>query len=312
MIRHAVATTLLGRGSAYLRPSPQSLPASGHLGRRLLASSSKAPPPTRPTPPASSRPKDQGQAAIDKAEMLHAELNEMIAARKAEKVEQLQQPIGTGFVSFLKASKPEIFNIFFAFVCVLLAWQIHGLRNGIKRLMVQNEEKEAEIDRLRGILANLSCDDGEGEENANDNSLSARVAQKCAEVVRRTFEDSEKRVGYSWILGKKLAGGDALELEKLTDEMRPVILADIQRAVGDAAFTAEELKERRVAALQEEHEVVGGESLPSVAGKEAQMGELMQILDQVHTQDLTDEQKAESGDQGEGKTTTVRRTRYAI
>ena len=103
----------------------------------------------------------------------------MIAARKAEKVEQLQQPIGTGFVSFLKASKPEIVNIFFAFVCVLLAWQIHGLRNGIKRLLAQNDEKEAEIDRLRGILATLSCDGREGEETASDNnSFSARVAKK--------------------------------------------------------------------------------------------------------------------------------------
>lgn len=240
----------------------------------------------------------------------------MIAARKAQQIEIAERPFGSGFLSFLKSSKPEIVNIFFAFVCVLLAYQIHKMRYGIRMMLAEKEEKDAEIDRLRGLLASLSegglgSDDAQ---NTNDyDSFSTKLAQKCADVVKNMFEQSEKRVGYSWILGKKLANGDALELEKLVDELQPVILTNIQSEVGDAAYTAEQLKERHVAALKAENESKSSLALdtnqPS-KGASDQMGDLMQILEDVHSQDLTDEQKAKGDDNNTG--TTVRRTRYAI
>ena len=55
------------------------------------------------------------------------------------------------------------------------------------------------------------------------------LASKCAEVVRNIFYESEKRVGYSWILGKKLASGDALEMENLVYQLDPVIMPRLQR-----------------------------------------------------------------------------------
>lgn len=242
----------------------------------------------------------------------------MVEAQKARTAEEAQRPYGSNIIAFVKASKPEIVNIFFAFICVLLAYQIHGMRAGIRKLMAAQEEKDAEIGRLRGILANLS-EDGIGaseEEDSNYNSFSARLAQKCAEVVRNVFEQSEKRVGYSWILGKKLASGDALEVEKLVDELQPVILSDMQSFVGDAAYTPEELKERRVAALKVENESTAQSSIldgyqPSneAGGKDAQMGDLMTILEEVHSQDLTDERKATSGEDDNTTSTKVRRTR---
>jgi hypothetical protein len=236
----------------------------------------------------------------------------MIAARKAQQIEIAERPFGSGFLSFLKSSKPEIVNIFFAFVCVLLAYQIHKMRYGIRMMLAEKEEKDAEIDRLRGLLASLS--EGDDVQNTNDDSFSTRLAQKCADVVKDMFEQSEKRVGYSWILGKKLANGDALELEKLIDELQPVILTNVQSVVGDAAYTAEQLKERHVAALKAENECKSSLALdtnqPSQGASENQMGDLMQILEEVHSQDLTDEQKAKGDDNSTG--TTVRRTRYAI
>ena len=60
---------------------------------------------------------DKSQEAIEKAEQLHKELNEMIKAQKDRQHEEAQRPIGSGLVQFFKASKPEMFNIFFAFVC---------------------------------------------------------------------------------------------------------------------------------------------------------------------------------------------------
>ena len=76
---------------------------------------------TTTTPPSSGPPikksVDKSQEAIDKAEQLHKELNELIKAQKDRQNEEAQRPFGSGIVQFFKASKPEMFNIFFAFVC---------------------------------------------------------------------------------------------------------------------------------------------------------------------------------------------------
>ena len=251
---------------------------------------------------------------------------QMIEAQKARDAEELQKPFGSNIIAFLKTSKPEIVNIFFAFVCVLLAYQIHAMRAGIKKLLAERDEKDAEIDKLRNILANLSEGIVQNDEGLNNNSsvvtFSARLAQKCANVVRDIFEQSETKVGYSWILGKKLASGDSLEFEKLIEKLHPMILSNIQTAVGDAQFTPEELKERRVAALQgEQHGTTledpsilddGSQSVNggSTRKNDAQMGDLMQVLEEVHNQDLTDGQNI--GNSDEDGSTKVRRTRYAI
>lgn len=253
----------------------------------------------------------------------------MVEAQKARHAAENEKPYGSNFVSFLKTSKPEIVNIFFAFVCVLLAYQIHGMRNQIRKLLALKEEKDTEIDRLRNILANLSegemnnsgSDDEEGVVDACDNSFSAKLAQQCATVVQSIFEQSERKVGYSWILGKKLASGDMLEVEKLIDQLHPVILSNIQFAIGDAAYTPEELKERRVAALKLEcHDNVesaldeGGVSMSNsnTRKNDAQMGDLMQVLEEVHNQDLTDKRSDGGNSAEDGGSTKVRRQRYAI
>ena len=129
------------------------------------------------------------------------------------------------------------------------------MRAGIKKLLADQEEKKAEIDRLRGLLATLSKenDDNNEETNNNNNNIFAMtLAEKCAEIVRRMFEESDKKAGYGWILGRKLATKDSLETETLIDELQTVISTEIHTVVGDAAYTAEELKERRVAALKGE------------------------------------------------------------
>jgi len=328
MIRHHAAITLLRRGNTLTRrawpisAAPGNLkPASRVQPQRLLVTSSKSnapPPPARPTA-ATARPKDEQKEAIEKAEKLHGELKEMLAAQKARQIEELQQPFGSSFLNFLKSSKPEMVNIFFAFVCVLLAYQIHGMRAGIRKLLAEQEEKDEEIDQLRGLLANLTEDDTASTdvESNDNNSFAMKLAQKCAEVVGTRFEESEKKAGYSWILGKRLASGDVMEMDKLVDKLYPIILNDIQSAVGDAAFTPEELKERRVAALKVENELLQqpidltGSEKGSGGGKNAtQMGDLMEILEEVHTQNLTDEHSTKGED--ESTQTKVRRTRYVI
>jgi hypothetical protein len=188
---------------------------------------------------------------------------------------------------------------------VLLAYQIHKMRAGIKKLLAEQAEKKAEIDRLRGLLATLSKEDDATIDNGSHNNIfTINLAEKCADVVRKMFEESEKRAGYGWILGRKLASRDSLETENLVEELRTVVSTEIQSVIGDAAYTADELKERRVAALKET-DVVNRS-----VGKDAQLGGLMEILEEVHKADLPDGESAESNvDATSGK---VRRTRYAI
>jgi hypothetical protein len=237
----------------------------------------------------------------------------MIAAQKTRQLEELARPFGSNFVAFVKASKPQIVNIFFAFVCVLLAYQIHSMRAGIRKLQAAQEEKASEVDQLRNILANLSEGTiGSRESGANDDSFAARLAKKCADAVRSIFQDSERRAGYSWILGKKLASGDALEVDKLVDQLQSAILSELQAAVGDAAFTPGELKERRVAALKMENDISGNQLSAGVGRLDTYMGDLMGVLEEVHNQDLIDGRNDNCDDDGNNTSAKVRRMRYAI
>ncbi len=190
------------------------------------------------------------------------------------------------------------------------------MRAGIRKLPAANDEKDADIDRLRHILANLSKGNMDDiESGINKDSFSSRLAKKCADTVRSMmFQESERRVGYSWIIGKKLATGDALELDNLTENLHPVILFEMQAIVGDAAFTPEQLKERRVAALKGEKAMDGNLSSGIVGKSDASLGYLMELLEEVHIQDhVYDVRNHEADDDDGSKTSTkVRRARYAI
>ncbi len=250
----------------------------------------------------------------------------MIAAQKARKIEEAQRPFGSDFIQFLKKSKPEIINIVFAFVCVLLAYQIHGMRAGIKKLLATQEEKDAEINHLRGILAALSEIDGKDEDKdkgmedelvgTKKDSFSFELSQKCADVVRQIFAQSEKRVGYSWILGRKVASGDAMEMERLVDEFQPLILSEIQSYVGEAAYTPEVLKEKRVAALKKSSVSQSAENMGSpgddsnFSKQSAQLGGLMEVLQDVHENELSDDGQSNADSAGQSR--NMKRTRYAI
>jgi len=213
------------------------------------------------------------------------------------------------------------------------------MRTGIKKLLAEQEMKRVEIDQLRGLLATLSKEEEDdnnnnatnsnGEEttahdiNNNNNIFSMTLAEKCAEVVQRMFEESEKKAGYGWILGRKLATRDSLESDNLVDELQSVIVTEIHSVIGDAAYTAEELKERRVAALKGE-DVAKNRSAGGSGGggrrDNAQLGGLLEIFEEVQKNDLSDGGRngSSEGDSGSSNNMDssapgkVRRTRYAI
>ena len=234
----------------------------------------------------------------------------MIQAQKAaSQTKQLKQSNKDSFVQFLKSSKPQIINIFFAFVCSLLAYQIRGLRQGYKKLLDDIEAKEGEVDMLRNKLREV-CDvvelenDNEGEESLpiNTPTLLSTISEKCTRAIGDLFSQSDRRVGYNWILAHKLASGDVAETTKLTDTIKQIMKGEMQNAVGDILWSKEELKQRRVTELEAELNEVHD----NASAEDAQMSGLVEMLEQVHGEDLMSGVKSAEG------ADKVKRTRYAI
>ena len=95
-----------------------------------------------------------------KAAQLHRELEDLLEAQERRRAEELSQPFGSGFLSFLRRGKSEFISIFAAFCCVLLAYQIASMRRGARALLERAEEREATLADLRATLAALVGDDG--------------------------------------------------------------------------------------------------------------------------------------------------------
>merc|ERR1740139_753768 len=71
----------------------------------------------------------------------------------------MNRGFGSGFIDFMRASKSEMINIFAAFACVVLAWQVAGFRKGAQRLIDEAGEKDALMEELKDILKVLSSED---------------------------------------------------------------------------------------------------------------------------------------------------------
>ena len=236
----------------------------------------------------------------------------MIDAQKAAKQTPLQKSNKSSFGAFLKSSKPQIFNIFFAFVCVILAHQVHALRQGYKKLLGEMEVKEGEIDQLRKKLREI-CDVDESDmyERRKDNEeYEARtfvmsVSEKCTQAVGDIFAQSDRRPGYTWILARKLASGDAMESSRVTDAIRQIMTHEMRNIVGDIVWSEDELKQKKAAELN----TVFNERANNANTVDASMGGLVEMLQQVHQDDLANDTKKGMETIEDSK---VKRTRYAI
>lgn len=191
-----------------------------------------------------------------------------------------------------------------------MAHQIHGLRLGYKKLLGEKEVKEEEVERLRRKLKEV-CDvvdsDTEQDEEAAhpEQTFAMSVSEKCTRAIGDIFADSDKRPGYTWILARKLASGDIMESSRVTDAIRQIITDELRDVVGDALWSEEELKQRKVSELKSELNA----SKTNLSG-DAQLSGLVEMLEQVHEEDLVGGvKKSEEGGISDGK---VKRTRYAI
>ena len=165
-----------------------------------------------------------------------------------------------------------------------MAHQIHVLRLGYKKLEGKLEAKEGEVEILRKKLKEI-CDieDADKDGNENNESFAMSVAEKCTAAVGDIFSDSDRKPGYTWILARKLASGDAMESSRVADAIRQIVTEELRRNVGDVVWSPEELKDKRVGELKSELST----SHTSHSG-DAQLSGLVEMLEQVHEEDLVE------------------------
>ena len=180
-----------------------------------------------------------------RAAELHAELNALLDKQAKRRAEEMNRPFGAGFLSFLKKSKSEIINIFAAFTCVLLAWQISNIRKGARRLLDEAGEKELRMEKFKQILRILSNDE-----------FSAKVAKAYEEQLENSKLVEMEKKGKRWFLGgdstrsRKIIANERGEDENVL--LKKVLEDELRKTIGDIALTEYELEEKKLQILQKE------------------------------------------------------------
>jgi len=171
-----------------------------------------------------------------RAAQLHAELNALLDAQAQRRAEEMNRGFGSGFIDFMRSSKSEMINIFAAFACVVLAWQVAGFRKGAQRLIDEAVEKDAVMEELKDILRVLSSEDfcrkasieyysrlKEGKEQRSDTSKRGRLFGLMAK--------SEK---------------DASEMDDDDELLHSIFRKNLQNLIGNSALSDSELEEKKI------------------------------------------------------------------
>lgn len=227
-------------------PPPSSPPSSAATKRAAARKAAFEPPPAISLDPARGGLLHEKAA---KAAQLHRELEDLLEAQERRRAEELSQPFGSGFLSFLRRGKSEFISIFAAFCCVLLAYQIASMRRGARALLDRAEEREATLADLRATLAALVGDDGlEG------------LADACARAAAAaTGEGEGEGEGWSWSGGgggwfARAAGGGGGggggDVGRARTAIRTVLERELRAIVGDRALNDQEMEEKRLSDLK--------------------------------------------------------------
>ena len=182
-----------------------------------------------------------------RAAELHAELNVLLDKQAKRRMEELNRPFGAGFIQFMKNSKSEMINIFAAFMCVVLAYQIAVIRRGAKILVEQGEERDKVVEDLKLVLRTMSSKD-----------FTDRLAEKCinavdtnnGEVLNASTHQKEGLL--SWFGRSKNNTSSESLLHNRSSVIGEVLKSEIQKISGDIALTDSEMAEKRMKELKAE------------------------------------------------------------
>jgi hypothetical protein len=212
-----------------------------------------------------------------RAAELHAELNALLDAQAKRRADEANRPIGAGFLDFVKKSKSELINIFAAFTCVLLSWQIVSIRKGARKLIDSAEEQNQKMEEMKIVLRKLSSDDFQSE-IANKFELEAK---------RNDIPIYHKGSKSRWLgtLGVKPVNNQASSKQVL----KTILKAELGNVIGDKALTTLELEDKRLADLQKEMGITMEEKSKkrtnTVKPVDNSLGELQSIFAEVQREE---------------------------
>lgn len=209
-----------------------------------------------------------------RAAELHAELNALLDAQAKRRADEANRPIGAGFLDFVKKSKSEIINIFAAFTCVLLSWQIVSIRKGARKLIDNAEEQNRKMEEMKMVLRMLS----------SDNFLTEIANKFELETERNNVKiDDDKGSKNRWL---RMVGVKKVNSQTSSnDVLKTILKAELEKVIGDKALTTSELEDKRLADLQKEMGIVMEEKsrkrTNAVNQVDNSLGELQSIFAEV-------------------------------
>jgi hypothetical protein len=231
------------------------------------SSSSSIPPPKNPPLTKNSSMPDikfephqqQGNSILHekaaRAAELHAELNALLESQAKRRAEEANRPFGAGLLDFAKKSKSELINIFSAFTCVLLAWQIVSIRRGAKKLIQSAEESQEMLKEYQQVLKILSSDDFV---KRVENSYKRKL-QRVKEGNHRGGASSVSKGWFGSRSANKVMDDSNGVVDHSSDEyiaekdvLSNILRAELSKVIGDRAMSAEELQEKKLLELQRE------------------------------------------------------------
>mmetsp|Transcript_19334 Transcript_19334/g.41747 ORF Transcript_19334/g.41747 Transcript_19334/m.41747 type:complete len:327 (-) Transcript_19334:62-1042(-) len=215
--------------------------SSSTFTARLSSSSSSTKKPFEPPTIKLDPSKNELHEKAARAAQLHDELNALLEDQAKRRADELTRPFGSGFVDFVKRSKGEMINIFAAFCCVLLAYQIASMRRGARKLLERAEEREGAIAELRAVLASVV-----GEAFVSD------LADKCADAVANSDSTNTSPSSSSSSRGwfSRTSSSSDEELERIRRIIRPVIERELELFIGDRSLSDKEKEDKHLEELQ--------------------------------------------------------------
>jgi hypothetical protein len=204
-----------------------------------------------------------------RAAELHAELNALLDKQAQRRVDEANRPFGSGFIDFVKKSKAELINIFAAFTCVLLAYQISNIRKGARKLLDEAGEKELRMEKLKQMLRLLSNEE-----------FSDRVAKAYEEKLEKSKLMELEKSGKRWLArGGDLKNNDTSRLEKNQTVLKEVLDNELRGVIGDIAMTDYELEEKKLNALQKGMGILNSNDVND--NTDSSLGDLEQVFVEI-------------------------------
>lgn len=266
---------------------------------------------TTTTGPATPRETPQQKAA--KAQQLYEEVQVLLQKQAKREQDYRNRKFGHGFKEFVRENKSEFINIGAAFTCVLLAYQIVGMRKSATFYKEASEETQVKLEEYRQIMRVLSSDSfvesvvGELKQKQNqpqkvdigddDDESTVNKGSKLSHdsLIKKKWWWSGLRQQQQKISSEKQEGHEDVNSNIILKE---VLKNELLKVIGDKGLTSSEIHDKKIQQLNDSAAVTDSQN--ETTSKQGLPGEFTQILTDVQ-KEISSDQKLDVGSNNEKK-----------